>query len=123
MVNQRRYKRGKKTNRRKTKRVKRSRVKRSRVKGSRVKRTKMRGGGMGETVPEQPTTFHEPDQLHEFSMTGLIPEGERVVPEGSAGPGFSNREIKYLQNRNRKRKRKKNKKNNLIEKKSNIKIE
>lgn len=41
MVNQRRYKRGKKTNRRKTRRVKRSRVKRSRV-----KRTKMRGGGI-----------------------------------------------------------------------------
>ena len=44
MVYQRRYKSGKKTNRRKTRRVKRSRVKRSRVKRSRVKRTKMRGG-------------------------------------------------------------------------------
>ena len=47
MVDQRRYKRGKRTNRRKTRRVKRSRVKRSRVKRSRVKRTKMRGGMEG----------------------------------------------------------------------------
>lgn len=107
MVNQRRYKRGKITHRRKTGQVKRSRVKRSRV-----KRTKMRGGGMGETGPEQITTFHEPNQLHNFSMTSRIPEGERVRP---AGPGFSKREIKYLQ----KRKKKKNKKNKLIGKESN----
>ena len=50
MVNQRRYKRGKKTHRHKTRRVKRSRVKRSRVKRSRVKRTKMRGGYPGEEM-------------------------------------------------------------------------
>ena len=50
MVNQRRYKRGKKINSRKTKRVKRSRVKRSRVKRGRVKRTKMNGGYLGEEM-------------------------------------------------------------------------
>ena len=45
MVNQRRYKRGKRTHRRKTARVKRSKVKRSRV-----KRAKMRGGYRGEEM-------------------------------------------------------------------------
>ena len=50
MVDERRFKRGKKTNRRKTRRVKRSRVKRSRVKRSRVKRTKMNGGYLGEEM-------------------------------------------------------------------------
>ena len=104
MVYQKRYKRGKKTNRRKTRRVKRSRVKRSRV-----KRTKMRGG-MGETGPEQSTTFHDTNQLHNFSMASLIPEGESVGPERSAGYGFSKR----------KKEKKKKKKNNLIAKKSNI---
>jgi hypothetical protein len=45
MVYQRRYKKGKKSNRRKTRRVKWSRVKRSRV-----KRTKMNGGYLGEEM-------------------------------------------------------------------------
>lgn len=107
MVNQRRYKRGKRTHRRKTGRVRRSRVKRSRV-----KRTKIRGGGMGETGHEI-TTFHEPNKLHNFSMESLIQEGERVRP----AVAVSNSEIKYLQKR--KKKKNKNKKNKLIGKESN----
>ena len=60
---------------------------------------------MGETGPGQPTTFHDTNQLHNFSMTSLIPEEERVGPAGS---GFSKRE----RNKYNGKKRRKNKKTN-----------
>jgi phage anti-repressor protein len=71
MVNQRRYKRGKKTNRRKTRRVKRSKVKRSRFKRSRVKRTKMRGGmeGTSDTTGQVPGDTEVPFLQYDFDKT------------------------------------------------------
>lgn len=65
MVDKRRYKRIKRTNRRKTKRV----------------RKNMRGGFMDPVnMPVGPPTFHDPNQQHNFSMGDLIPPENRVGP-------------------------------------------
>lgn len=87
MVDKRRYKRIKRTNRRKTKRV----------------RKNMRGGFMDPVnMPVGPPTFHDPNQQHNFSMGDLIQAGDRVGP---SRPFRSDTRKKSGKRKNKKKKR------------------